>query len=173
MRIFLVCVQIRMNVERVYIDHHGWLRHWLQSRLGCPDAAADLAQDTFVRVVARRHDPQQTPVRKPRAFLRVIAGGLLVDHYRRRNLERAFLSALAAQPDATAISTEEREILLETLDRIDQQLDRLSAPVRRAFLMSQLEGLSYTTIALQMGLSERTIKRYMQQAYRACLAALL
>lgn len=160
-------------LERVYLDHHGWLRHWLQSRLGCPDAAADLAQDTFVRVVARREELQRAPLRQPRAFLRVIAGGLLVDHLRRRDLERAFLDALSAQPDPTALSAEEGEILLETLDRIDQLLDRLSAPVRRAFLLSQLDGLGYAAIARRMGVSERTVKRYMQQAYRQCLAALV
>lgn len=162
-----------MNVERVYLDHNGWLRHWLQARLGCPEAAADLAQDTFVRVVARRDQLRRRPLQQPRAYLRVIAGGLLVDHFRRRDLERAFLQALAAQPEATALSAEEREILLETLDRIDQQLDRLPEPVRRAFLLAQLDGLGYAAVAEQMGLSERTIKRYMQQAYRACLAALV
>lgn len=160
-------------VERVYVDHHGWLRHWLHSRLGCPDAAADLVQDTFMRVVARREELRHAPLRQPRAFLRVIAGGLLVDHLRRRDLERAFLDALSMQPAATAMSPEDREVLLETLNRIDLLLDRLSAPVRKVFLMSQLDGLGYECIARQMGVSERTIKRYMQQAYRQCLAALL
>jgi len=160
-------------VERVYIDHHGWLRSWLQSRLGCPEVAADLAQDTFLRIVARREQLRRAPLRKPRAFLRVIAGGLLVDHLRRRDLERAFLAALSNQPAAAAMSAEDREILLETLNRMDMLLDRLSAPVRKVFLMSQLDGLRYACIARQMGVSERTVKRYMQQAYRKCLATLL
>jgi len=160
-------------IERAYADHHGWLSGWLQSRLGCPDVAADLTQDTFLRVIARREELRRAPLRQPRAFLRVIAGGLLVDHLRRRDLERAFLAALATQPAAEAMSAEEREILLETLDRMDLLLDRLSAPVRKAFLMSQLDGLRYACIARQMGVSERTVKRYMQQAYRQCLAALL
>jgi len=160
-------------VERVYIEHHGWLRGWLQSRLGCPDVAADLAQDTFLRVVSRREELRRAPLRQPRAFLRVIAGGLLVDHLRRRDLERAFLAALSNQPAAAAMSAEDREIVLETLNRMDLLLDRLSPPVRKAFLMSQLDGLNYAGIAREMGVSERTVKRYMQQAYRQCLAALL
>jgi hypothetical protein len=37
----------------LYSHHHGWLRAWLQRRLGCRDEAADLAQDTFLQVLLR------------------------------------------------------------------------------------------------------------------------
>ncbi|HSC69382.1 MAG TPA: sigma-70 family RNA polymerase sigma factor, partial [Cellvibrio sp.] len=70
------------------------------------------------------------------------------------------------------ISPEEREILLQTLDRIDALLDQLPKPVRRAFLLSQLQGLTYAEIAQQMNLSQRTIKRYMQQGFSQCIAAM-
>jgi RNA polymerase sigma-70 factor (ECF subfamily) len=45
----------------------------------------------------------------------------------------------------------------------------LPTPVRRAFLWSQLEGLGYQQIAERLQVSERTIKRYMAQAYEHCL----
>lgn len=41
--------------------------------------------------------------------------------------------------------------------------------MRRAFLWSQLEGLTYQQIAERLKVSERTIKRYMAQAYEHCL----
>ncbi|WP_350649943.1 sigma factor, partial [Pseudomonas sp. HY13-MNA-CIBAN-0226] len=41
-------------VEVLYNDHHHWLTGWLRRKLGCPDNAADLAQDTFIRVLSAR-----------------------------------------------------------------------------------------------------------------------
>ncbi|WP_269147395.1 sigma factor, partial [Herbaspirillum lusitanum] len=35
-----------------YSSHHGWLFGWLRKKLGCTHNAADVAQDTFVRIIA-------------------------------------------------------------------------------------------------------------------------
>lgn len=159
--------------ERLYRDHHAWLAGWLSGRLGCSQDAADLAHDTFLRLLGRRSEGSGRPLREPRAYLRSVAGGLLVDHYRRRSLERAYLEALAALPEPVAVSPEEREIILETLDRIDAMLDRLPEAVRRAFLLSQLHGRGYAEVAAELGVSVRTVKRYMQRAFTQCLAMML
>ena len=42
-----------------------------------------------------------------------------------------------------------------------------------AYLMSQLEGMSYEDIAAHMQLSVRTVTRYMAQGFRQCLLAML
>ncbi|MGV8294512.1 sigma factor, partial [Pseudomonas aeruginosa] len=39
-------------IEVLYGDHHGWLRGWLRKRLGNAFDAADLAHDTYVRILA-------------------------------------------------------------------------------------------------------------------------
>lgn len=162
----------QVDVHTLYAHHHGWLYNWLRRHMGCSQIAADLAQDTFVRVLARREDITHRPVQEPRAYLWTIAKGLVVDHLRRRSLEQAYLEALACLPETFAISPEEWEILLQTLHRIDAMLDQLAAPVRKAFLLSQIHGLTYAEIAQQMNRSERTIKRYMQQAFTQCIAAM-
>jgi len=63
------------SIERLYSDHHSWLLGWLRGRLGNAFDAADLAQDTFVRVLLRRPLP---PLRQPRSYLSTIARGLVV-----------------------------------------------------------------------------------------------
>jgi RNA polymerase sigma-70 factor (ECF subfamily) len=94
---------------------------------------------------------------------------LLSNFYTRRSLEQAYLAALAAMPEKCAPSPEQRWLLLETLQALDELLDGLPRLVRRAFLWSQLEGLTYQQIAERLQVSERTIKRYMAQAYEHCL----
>lgn len=155
-------------MHQFYAEHHGWLRTWLRRRLGCSHSAADLAQDTFVRVLLR---PQvlQT-LREPRAYLSTLAKGVVSEHWRRQALERAYLEALAALPEPLAMPPEERLELLQTLDEIDAMLDGLAPKAREAFVLSQLEGLTYAAIAERLQTSERTVKRYMQQGFERCLA---
>lgn len=150
----------------LYREHQPWLKLWLQRRLGCSHNAADLAQDTFVRLLAK---PEQESLNNPRAYLRTIAHGLLVNWFRRKDLERAYLEALAALPEAEAPSPELRHQLLEMLEAVDQMLHQLPTPVRQAFLLAQIEGLKYEEIAAQMGISLITVKRYMKQAFVQCL----
>lgn len=42
------------QVDALYRQHHGWLRGWLRQRLNNSADAADLAQDTFIRVLLAR-----------------------------------------------------------------------------------------------------------------------
>lgn len=153
-------------MHALYRGHHGWLTGWLRRRLGCSAQAADLAQDTFVRVLAARN---ATRIAEPRAYLATVARGILVNWYRRQDLERAWLDAVALLPEASVPSPQERYLLLETLQRVDAMLDALPAPVRRAFLLSQLDGMGYDAIAIELGVSTVTIKRYMKQAFLHCL----
>ena len=40
-------------VQTLYSTHHSWLNRWLRSRLGNAADAADMAQDTFVRLLQK------------------------------------------------------------------------------------------------------------------------
>ncbi len=155
------------HIRTLYLDHHGWLRERLQRRLGCLGQAADLAQDTFVRLLAREGELER--LREPRAFLATVAQGLLANHWRRQALERAYLEALAARPEEVQPSPEAQALILETLIELDALLDRLPARVRQAFLLAQLDGLTYAVIAQRLGVSERMVKKYMAQAMLHCL----
>lgn len=84
-------------------------------------------------------------------------------------LERAWLETLAQQPEASAISPETQAILLETIREIDAMLHGLGDKVRRAFLMSQLEGASYAEIADRLGVTVSSVKKYMARATEHCL----
>ena len=162
---------MRQDVHTLYCDHHGWLRAWLRRRLGCGERAADLAQDTFVRVLSARQAADGSAWREPRAYLTTIARNLVADHWRRAELERAYLEALAAQPEALAPSPEAQLLIVETLLRIDACLAALPALTRRIFLSSQLDGMVYADIAAQQGISLPTVKRHMSRAFLACLGA--
>ena len=62
-------------------------------------------------------------------------------------------------------------IVLEALHQLDELLDGLPAPVKRAFLLSQLDGLTQQQIALQLNITERTVRRHLTRAAEQCYFA--
>lgn len=153
------------QLSLLYREHHPWLRSWISSRVGCRERAADLAQDTFLRLLKNR---SSSLIQEPRAYLSSIARGLLVDYYRRRALEEAYLESLAWVPEQDVPSAEERLIILDTLERLDRLLDQLAPRVRQAFLWAQLDGLTCAQIAERLEVSISTVERDLAKALAAC-----
>lgn len=156
----------QQQVGEFYQQHHGWLYGWLYKKLGCEHQAQDLSHDAFIKLLKKQYLPK---LREPRAYLTTIANGLVVNYWRRRDLERAYLDALANEPEAETLTLESRALIIETLMKIDSVLRGLPKLVREAFLLSQLEGLTYKVIAERLKVSERTIKKYMARAMLHCL----
>ena len=46
-------VSSQQSLQQLYLEHSGWLNGWLRKRMGCTENAADLAQDTFVRLLSK------------------------------------------------------------------------------------------------------------------------
>ena len=153
------------EVDQLFRTHNSWLNTWLRQRVGCHEHAADLAQDTFLRLLRSR--PVQ-PLKEPRAYLSSIARGLMIDQYRRRRLEQAYLESLATLPLDAVPSEEERLLILDALERLDQVLSQLKPRARNAFLLVQLDGLTLPQTAEKLGVSRATVERDLARAFAAC-----
>ena len=151
-------------IEALYAGHHQWLRRWLHGKLGDRHCAEDLAHDTFVRLLSK----EESFASGSRALLVTVARRVLFNHWRRKQLEDAWLQTLAALPAARQPDPEQRQILFEALVEIDRLLDGLPAPVRRAFLLTQLDGLSHAEVAARLGISITTVKRHLLRAMERC-----
>lgn len=158
------------GIESLYTEHHGWLRTWLRRRLGNAFDAADLAHDTYLRILksGRVPEPHQS-----RQHLAQIAKCLVIDLHRRRQIETAYLDAIAHLPPAHAPSEETRALTVQALIEIDLILNGMPAKVREALLLCRLDGLSYTEIAARLGVSVSSVKKYIATALLACYQAQL
>lgn len=152
-------------VQAVYRSHHSWLRGLLQRKLGNASDAADLAHDTFERLIRARLD---TPLAEPRAYLRTVAQRLVIGRARRAALESAYAESLAALPQPAAPSVESRALVIEALEQICELIDRLPMASRRIFLMAQVEGLSYAEIGERLGLSVNAVQKSLARALVHC-----
>ncbi|ROR18443.1 RNA polymerase sigma-70 factor (ECF subfamily) [Comamonas sp. BIGb0124] len=158
-------------IQGWYVDHHRWLQGWLRRRMGNAFDAADIAHDTYERLLGKPNG-ELGDVREPRAFLTQIAKSLAANAFRRRCVEEAFLESLAHVPEDLAVSPEQQAIVLQALIELDRHLEALPAPVRQAFLMSQVDEMKQADIAEALGLSLATVKRHIARAVvHVCLLA--
>lgn len=156
------------HVDSMYQEHRSWLSLYIQRRLSCPEVTADLVQDTYLRLLVRGKLPEKKDSRR---YLTHIAKGLVIDLYRRRNIETAYLDLLEQEPEVVAPSPESQAIIVEALVEIDALLHRLPYKARQALLMRQLEGMSYKQIALELDVSVSSVEKYVAKALQSCLMA--
>ena len=154
------------TLASLYQAHHGWLTHWLTVKLQSAFDADDVTQDTFLRIMGSE---SLSAIRDPKSFLCVIAKRVMIDRFRRHALERAWLEMLARLPQTQVPSPEQLHLQLETLQQVDTMLDGLSRKARAAFLLSQLEGLTYAEIAERLTVSVSSVKKYVARATEHCL----
>jgi RNA polymerase sigma factor (sigma-70 family) len=160
---------IQQQFHHFYRDHHGWLKAWLRKKMSCQHTAADLAQDTFLRLIVS----DKTPLpEQSRAYLTQIAKGLMVDLYRRQRLELAYQEWLMQLPAVEMPSPEQQVIVLQTLIQFDKVLDQLPVNVRETFILSRFEHLTYSEIAARLDISVAAVRKYMLKATHACMESL-
>lgn len=156
-------------IEVLYSDHHGWLHGWLRKKLGNAFDAADLAHDTYLRIMVSGNTPLPEQSRR---HLTQIAKGLVIDLYRRRQIEAAYLDAISMLPTPEVPSEEARALVIEALIELDTILHSLPAKVRMALLLCKLDGLSYRDIAGRLCVSVSSVEKYIAIGLLACYQAL-
>ncbi|WP_028696069.1 sigma-70 family RNA polymerase sigma factor [Pseudomonas cremoricolorata] len=155
------------DLENLYRAHHGWIRQWLQRKLGNAHDAAELAQDVFVRLLSKPRSFNDAEHAK--AYLGRMSRNACVDFWRRRRIELAYMEVLAAQPEQLLPSLEHQAIILETLAQLQAMIDRMPKRVAQAFCLAQLQGMKQREIAEQLKVSERSVNNYLAQAMYQCL----
>ena len=166
----ILCPRRRDVAAMLYAQHHGWLQGWLRKKLGCAHGAADMAQDTFLRLMASR---DLLVLQEPRAFLTRTATRLLIDDARHKKIEALYLDELAAQ--MVHMHTPDPANILEAvraLAYLVSVLETLPPKPRQAFLLAQLDGLGHDEIARQLSVSTRMVRKYLVQALVHCHDAL-
>lgn len=154
------------SLEALCSSVRGELERFFRRRIASPDMAADLTQETFLRLL---QIGPAAAIRDPRAYLFRTAGNLLVDH-RRSAMHRqpgapadaaAQVQASEPSPEAVALSREELAVL-------GRAIDDLPPRGREVFLLHKLEGLSYAEIAQRLGIARNTVVVHMVRSLAHC-----
>ncbi|HWU33885.1 MAG TPA: sigma-70 family RNA polymerase sigma factor [Methylovorus sp.] len=157
------------SLEQLYHRHHGWLQGWLRHRLGNSADAADLAHDTFLRLIGGRTQWRFNSMPEARAYLRTTAQHLCINLWRRREIEQAWLETLAAMPAAHHPSAERQAIVLQALEEVSAMLGNLPPKAARAFALAVVCDMPDDAVGRELGVSGRMVRKYVAQAMLGCL----
>lgn len=149
----------RVNFDAVFARVYPQLYRYLHRLTGNPDAAADAAQESFLRLLAR-----PLPEDEARRWLFTVATNLVRDDARvARNRER-LLAAEPVRPGGFAQPDELAE-RRERIARVQQALACIPERDRTILLMKQ-EGFRYDEIAEVVGVAPGSVGTLLARATR-------
>lgn len=145
------------------VDHQQ-IRAYAAKKVGQQEAE-DFVHDAYLQLLQRE---QSDAVRDPKAFLFRVIANLSIDAWRKSNRKTALqqdnenieFEALACQqpgPEALTSSSLEFTNFLSILDELPEL-------ARHAFILNKVDGLTHAEIADRLGVSTRSIQRYLVEA---------
>ena len=158
------------GVEALFREHGRALVAFLQCRLGSLADAQELAQETWLRMLALER-PEQ--IDSPRAFLFRIAANLAVDRQRMRKLRDAVPLDEAPEPtpELHLAPVPERHAAASAQWRnLGEALRELPPKTSQAFVLHAIEGRDFEAIAQTMKLSARMVRYHVTRALAHCRA---
>lgn len=157
------------SISRVYEQFHSQVVRFFLSKGMQRDAAEDLGQEVFYRVL--RSGKVLSDEAYARNLVFCIAQNLLIDHFRKNHgpvQERTGTEDDVASADTIALasydSPEDAFISSETSSDVHEVLSQLPDRHAQAIMLRELEGMSYREMATKMGMSEKAAESLLHRA---------
>jgi len=150
------------------------LMRFFKRRVNCPETAADLTQETFLRL----HDGgRYASTDNLRAVAFHIASNLAIDHSRRTHVRAAYASELGEQTGIEDLpcpkAGPEREVAArQSVECINRAFSELSEIERTILYLSVVDELTYAQISKITATPLRTVAKRLAQALKHCRASL-
>lgn len=150
--------------------YHRELLNFLARQVSDRDAAADLAQESYARVLAVQHAGQS--IVDMRALLYRTARNLLIDRHRRQEVrQHEDIDAMPedAQPCAPAhLQPEEALASMQVVRAHVAAIEALPPRCREAFVLHVFDGLTHAQVGQRMGISASMVEKHIVRAMVAC-----
>lgn len=156
-----------------WIEENGHdLLAFLSRRLNCRTTAADLAQETYLRLHLHAGE---AVIDNLGAFAFRVAANLATDH-QRKLATRGRFELEGLEPEAVAevgsgeAAPDELLARRERLALMQRALAELPLDCRTAFYLNRVQGLGHAEIARRLGVSESMVGKHLARALRHCRA---
>lgn len=162
----------RNAFDAALAEYRDELVHYLGKRLADREAAADLAQETLLRMMKYRNSAD---IEDRRLMLFRIANNLVNEYHRTRHRHHA--SAHITYDETTPMRSEQPAVESITDSRraiellLKHTIMQLPPKCRHAFMLSRFDDLSYPQIADRMRISVKMVEKHITKALLACRAA--
>jgi len=151
------------DLKALYLAHRAEIQEYLDRRLRCKETAADLTQDTFIRLSEQMG---RTRIENFRAYLFSSARNLFIDHTRRQGHRKAESLSGEEMSSVEQVSPtlEQAAIANQQLAVLDRVIQNMPEHCREVFLMVRVEGMTYVDIGERLGISSKTAYSRMVRA---------
>jgi RNA polymerase sigma-70 factor (ECF subfamily) len=156
------------GVDAFVREHQAELLNFFRGRVARPQDAADLAQESWSRMMHYRLDT----VASSRGLLFTIARNVLKNHWRwsaLRQIEQSTdFTELEVSSDAPGPDRHLQAAI--DLEALEAAVVALPPKCRTVFLLSRIEGLSNAEVAQRCGISVKMVEKHLGKAIVACRA---
>lgn len=151
------------DLKALYLAHRGEIQDYLDRRLRCKETAADLTQDTFIRLSEQMGRGR---IENFRAYLFSSARNLFIDHTRRQEHRKGepLDAEQLGKVEQSTPTLEQGVIANQQLATLNKVIQDMPAHCREVFLMVRVEGLTYAQIGERLGISSKTAYSRMVRA---------
>jgi len=148
---------------RLFFESRAALRRYVRRFVGSREIAEEIVQEAFLRTYE-----QGEKVQTPRAFLFSTARNLASNAH--RDQRTAKTDTMGDFDDLRVVtqhaSPEEGALADEQTRLVKDAVDRLSPKCRAAFALRVFHGCSYKEIADRLGISTKTVEKYIARGLR-------
>lgn len=150
--------------ERVYQTYVAELLDYATQRLSSLEEARDVVQDVFLNIYERRK--KLTINISLKAYLFSALKYKIIDHIR-KNANKKYYTALIYSLHKKDDKSIFNDLVYHDLNAIvEKEVQKLPSRIREAFLLSRKKHLSISEIAIQMNISEQTVKNQLTTAMK-------
>jgi len=155
------------QLEGLYNEDQESLRRYVNSKLRDPAEAEDVVQESFLRLWRVR---KTSKILNPRAFLFRTASNRIIDLQRKQQVRHRKAEELASEVELSSSdpTPEQHATSTEWIKEFYRVVEQLPPKCRRVFLMNKVQGISYSEIALRLGVSQGTVEKHMSRALIHC-----
>jgi len=152
-----------------YRLHFDELNRFVARRAPSVDAAADMTQEMFTRLMERGE--QISDIRHPRGYLYRSAKNLVVESWRSSGEQVGDVLSEDLSLDGSA-SPETILQHRETLALLLEAIEALPPRCKEVFVLHRFDELSYSEIAERLDISVSAVEKQIMRAMKACRLAL-
>ncbi|MGQ0595213.1 MAG: RNA polymerase sigma factor [Gammaproteobacteria bacterium] len=159
------------GIQELFQRHRRDLSASVAGRVSAAADVEDVVQDAYLHLLEQG---DLDSVREPRAYLFRTADHLAIDTWRRARRRRVD-AALSMEPDRVPDPAPGPEAIADgqlQLKCFLAALDDLPEPCRHALVLNKFEGMTHAEIAARLGVSTKTVWRYLVRAIAHCAARL-
>lgn len=153
------------NLAETAFEHHSAaLRRFLARRLARCDDASDIVQEVFLRLLRM---PDVDFVRNPQAYLFGMASRVMHERRQKSRYERVTFDSEVVEQRAAHpphVAADELSEWIGAQRQVEQALRQLTRTQFQVLMAEVRDGLTHPQIALKLGLTVHTVRKYSVQA---------